>query len=389
MTNTAPIALVGWHQTDDEWRAERHKGCGASDVAALLGFSRRRSPWQVWAEKTGHPMAPVDQDNEAARLGRALEPWLIEQAEELISRLLPVDCLPIAERAPQRMYAHGEHTWRLCSPDGFYWPTPPYVHAQPAELIETKTAGLLTYRTPPGWTDTSIPLGYELQGRWQMHVMNADVCHVVALVAGRGLCHYPIARDPDVEVELVRQVDSWWQRYVVDGNEPPLSGRDGAMVAALYPRVERKTIDLDGTPALDWWQAYRDAHAEIADAETRKAEAGTALKALLGDAHTGLVDGRPIATWGERKGRVDWERIARDLYGQLVEVLNATDPKLARLTTFPMTHCLRCGQDMPFELHQAHAADGTCQPVTDRLPAIDAIAEQYRNPTTRTLTIKE
>ena len=342
--STQPIPVVDWLATDDEWRAARRQGCSASDVAALLGFDRYTTPWALWAEKTGHPMAPVDDGNEAARLGSALEDWLLETGAAMV---IPSTVrYPMAEHTPERLYQHPDHAWRLCTPDGCWWEGPPRYDQPIQALVETKTAGLQTGRAH-GWTDTTIPLGYELQTRWQMHVMNAPLCHVVALVAGRGLCHYPITRDLDIEAELVRQVDAWWTRHILEGVEPPLTGRDSAIIAALYPRVERKTVNLDGTDAMTYWQAYMDARQDGTQADARKAEAGTALKALLGDAHTGLVDGRAIATWGERKGRVDWEKIARELY----EIVS-------------------------------HDLAGD-------LPDLDALAEQHRGLTTRTLTVKE
>lgn len=344
----SPVPVVGWDATDDEWRAARRAGCGASDVAAILGFSSYRSPWQVWAEKTGHPMAPIDHESEAAHLGHLLEDWLIEQAGTLIYPDGGEACL-----TPHRLYHHPDHSWRRCSPDACIG-APHSMTRWNEQLIQTKTAGLQTGRAH-GWTDTTIPLGYELQARWEMHVCDAEVNHVVALVAGRGLCHYPITRDLDLEAELVRQVDAWWTCHVVGGVEPSLTGRDSTIIAALYPRVERKTVNLDGTDAMTYWQAYMDARQDGTQADARKAEAGTALKALLGDAHTGLVDGRPIATWGERKGRIDWEKIARALYDSLTSLL----------------------------------PDPSSEPGAPTHPDLDALAEQHRGPTTRTLTVKE
>ena len=347
--STQPIPVVDWLATDEQWRAARRRGCSASDVAALLGFDRYTTPWALWAEKTGHPMAPVDQGNEAARLGSALEDWLLTMAGEVTGYN------EAAHRLSHRLYQHPEHAWRLCTPDGaFYTVSYPGATSIRVELVETKTAGLVTGRAL-GWTDTTIPLGYELQTRWQMHVMGAPICHVVALVAGRGLCHYPIARDLDLEAELIRQVDAWWTHHIIDGVEPPLSGRDSTIIATLYPRVERKAVNLDGTDAMTYWQAYREAHAEVTEAEARKAEAGTALRALLGDARTGLVDGRPIATWGERKGRVDWEAISRELYDSLTALL----------------------------------PDPSSEPGAPSFPDLDALAEQHRGATTRSLIVKE
>jgi putative phage-type endonuclease len=305
--NTRPVGLVGWDDTDDIWRAVRSKGCGASDVASLLGFSNYRSsyrsPWQVWAEKVDHPQAPPYETSEAAELGHALEPWLIRQAEKLIGEQ--------TGQTEHRHYAHPEHPWRRCSPDGC-------VDGDDQELVQAKTAGLVTGRTH-GWTDDTIPLGYELQARWEMHVMGARRSHIVALVAGRGLCLYTLERDLALEADLVSQVDTWWQKHVIGGEAPPLAGRDAAMVAALYPAVARNGVDLDDSEAMRWQRAYLDAHAQIRDLEAAKAAAGTELKALLGDAEIGFVNGRPVAVWAEKRNRVDWERFARDLYAYAVE----------------------------------------------------------------------
>ena len=293
-----PVGLVEWGEDDDTWRAVRERGCGASDVAALLGFSTYRSPWQVWAEKTDHPQAPGHETSEAADLGHALEPWLIKQAADLIGQQ--------TGQTEHRLYAHPEHPWRRCSPDGC-------VDGDDRDLIQAKTAGLVTGRTH-GWTDDTVPLGYELQVRWEMHVMDARRAHIVALVVGRGLCLYPIERDLEIEADLVSQVGAWWQRHVIGGQEPALTGRDAAMVAALYPTVARSGIDLDDTDAERWHRAYTDAHDQIKELEAIKAAAGTELKALLGDAEIGFVAGRAVATWADKRNRVDWQRMARDLY---------------------------------------------------------------------------
>ena len=39
-----------------DWLKERQKGIGGSDVAAILGMSPWRTPYQVWEEKT----TPID-----------------------------------------------------------------------------------------------------------------------------------------------------------------------------------------------------------------------------------------------------------------------------------------------------------------------------------------
>lgn len=289
--------IVGWDEPDAAWEQARKQGLGASSAATVLGFIKWRTPWQVWAEKTG-TRRPPDQPSSAAQLGVDLEPWLLDQATTLLDR-------PVT-RTPHRMYAHPTYPWRLCSPDGWV----------PADrrLVEAKTAGIGSgYGIPHGWDDDRVPLGYEVQCRWQMHVMDVDVVEVVALVAGMGLLRRTVHRNPAIEIDLVAQVDEWWHRYVVGGQEPPFEANDNDTVAFLYPQSNQQAVDLDDTDAAALIGRRIHAAERKQLAETEIALIDTRLKALLGDNELGRIDGRVAYTWAPRKGRMNWQRLIDDL----------------------------------------------------------------------------
>lgn len=298
---TSAIPVTGWDVAEEQWLEHRRSGCGGSDVLALLGFSRYRSPWEVWREKTGVSEIDTESPSDAASLGNALEPWLIDQASTLLE--VPV------HRTAARTYAHPEYPWRRCSPDGV---------TADGRLVEAKTAGLASgFGTPPGWADDSIPLGYEFQVRWGLHVMDAPAAEVVALVAGLGLVRRTVERDLAIESKMVAQVSAWWQRHVFEGVEPALGGTDADLIADLYPRVERESVDLDDTDALEHWEVYLAALEAEKDAAARKKAAGAALKSLIGDAGEGRVEGNVIATWAESKGRINYTRLLAALEPEL------------------------------------------------------------------------
>ena len=56
----------------DQFLAGRKKGIGGSDVAAILGFSPYKSPYQLWLDKTGRSERKESQ-NESAHFGNLLE----------------------------------------------------------------------------------------------------------------------------------------------------------------------------------------------------------------------------------------------------------------------------------------------------------------------------
>jgi putative phage-type endonuclease len=296
----APV-VTDWDDSDVEWLEGRRSGLGGSDILPLLGFSSYTSPWEVWREKTGKSEIDTESPSEAATLGTALEPWLIAHAPTKLG-------VPVYTTSA-RTYAHPEHPWRRCSPDGV---------TADGRIVEAKTAGLASgFGTPLGWADDSVPLGYELQVRWSMHVMDAPAAEVVALVAGLGFIHRTIERDLAIEATMVGQISAWWRTHIVEGVEPPLGGTDAEIIAELYPRVNRESIDLDETDALKWWEIYLAAHERETAAKHEKAAAGAELKALIGDAHTARVEGAVIATWGQTAGKVNFSRLLEELTPEL------------------------------------------------------------------------
>lgn len=59
---------------DAQWKSLRLKHVGSSDVACLLGLSKRKTRWQLWMEKTGL-LPPIDLDDIAhIRNGKQFEP---------------------------------------------------------------------------------------------------------------------------------------------------------------------------------------------------------------------------------------------------------------------------------------------------------------------------
>lgn len=313
-----PVPVLGWEAPRPEWLAARRKGLGASDVAAVLGFSRYATPWQVWAEKL-NVRRPDDAPSEAAELGTDLEPWLLERASRLVGQ-------PVCRTGAQ-LYRHPDYPWRMCSPDGRT--------VADGTGIQCKTAGLVSgYGPPKGWNDGGTPLGYELQCRWECHVMGWERVELVALVANTGLVRRTIVRDLAVEADLVAQVTEWYERHIVGREEPPLGAPDNDVMAELYPATTGESVDLPDS-AIELWFAYRDGRDREKAARQDRETAGAALKQLMGVAQFGRVGDQLICTWGEKAGQVDWARLVADLAE--TAGVPAPNPELYRK---PTTRCL-------------------------------------------------
>ena len=77
MSKQAPYTQVRFDGSPDEvnakWERARRGGIGGSDVAAIMGISKYRSPYEVWLEKTGRVEPKDISGKQAVEWGNRLE----------------------------------------------------------------------------------------------------------------------------------------------------------------------------------------------------------------------------------------------------------------------------------------------------------------------------
>ena len=89
--NGAEMILVDVNQRCDDWLHWRSQGVTASDIPIILGLSPYKTPWQLWAEKTGRINPPDLSNNPNVQKGIRLEDTARLKAEEEYNDiLLPV-----------------------------------------------------------------------------------------------------------------------------------------------------------------------------------------------------------------------------------------------------------------------------------------------------------
>lgn len=281
------------------WLAERRKGIGGSDVAAILGLS----PWQtavgVWLDKTGR--APDRPETEAMRIGTELEDFVARRYTESTGRTV---------RRFNRMIHRGclvGNIDRLVVPDG---------EKVASHMGEIKTDTLLECKTSSrDWAD-GVPIYYQTQVQHYMgldeRLEHADVA--VLFLVHKGFDVIRVERDDAVIREMQARMAAWWERYVVrDEMPPPASEEDcRTLWAASNPG---KTVTADEATA-DSVRRYRELADEAARAEDEMKALRDGICAAMGDAET-LADasGRPMVTWKSSKPtrRTDWRAVADEL----------------------------------------------------------------------------
>lgn len=95
--NQLTMKTVDLNQRSDEWLTWRSQGITASDMPIILGLSPYKTPWRLWAEKTGRVNPPDLSKNPNVLRGIRLEDKIRRITEEKLQTLL----LPVCGESSQ------------------------------------------------------------------------------------------------------------------------------------------------------------------------------------------------------------------------------------------------------------------------------------------------
>lgn len=284
--------------TEQEIEARRSR-IGASDVASILGMPtfKGRNAYSTWLDKTDQ-LEPDTSNRKWINAGNRCEPVVLDYAEEQYGELARNVVVwdpqggPIASTLDGQVVADN---------------TP----------VEAKTSGI---EGPihgdwgePG-TD-EVPDGYIVQCQTQMLCTGAELCHLVALLGGRGFCEFHIEPD-DWLVKTIRNVSAdFFDRYVQKRVDPRTDWADRLQnvhgiellsdpcepvleTVSRFRKTPGKVIAIeDPAPFIDW-QEKRQVRLDAAKVEDA---AKAVCLAELGDAEVAELPGRMLFTHTEQR----------------------------------------------------------------------------------------
>jgi putative phage-type endonuclease len=177
-----------------EWH-EARKGIGGSDIGALMGKSPWKSPFQLWAEKTGQLSDDIE-PSMPMKLGTAFEPAIRQLFQEENKDWLTV---------------HETGTWQSKENS--------LLKANPDGIIEWKDGelGVLEIKfTRQYWDD--LPEQYNLQVQHYLQVLGLKRGLVVA-VAGGDWKEFEVVRDDSLVEDIKTSVRAFYD--LVDAKQAP------------------------------------------------------------------------------------------------------------------------------------------------------------------------
>lgn len=236
------------------WLAKRRRLLGATDAVAVLGYSKFRTPLDVWGEKTGRCQSEDLTGKYIVERGNVLEALIItEWSRRNDARLL--------EHPP--LIGHPQLPFLAASLDA--------VGEIDGEQVVAE-AKAVTWRAREDWWDETLlaPDMYVVQTLMQLAVTGLERAHLIADVAGE-FRQVEIQRDIEFEAWALPALEDWWQRHVVADVPPdPDPVRDYPSLSRVWAPAPGVSIEADGRMLADI-DAYRTAaatskhHKAIAD----------------------------------------------------------------------------------------------------------------------------
>lgn len=286
--------------------AERMQGLGASDLSVALGYSDYKTPLALYMEKTGQ--ATDDSESMRLRFGQHNEEFVAKEYERVtgfrVQRFNPM------LRHPRFPNIIG-HVDRLVVPAGAK------VAAHKREIrtdrgLEAKTVDSNVFRYSGQWGEPGtdeVPTVYLIQVNTYMGLTGCSRWDLAALVGSGSddLKVYHMARDRDLEEEIFRRGQEWWDKHVVKGVAPEPINEDD--VALLYPQAKQKEVIEATEEIAELVSEMKTVKASIAELECREGDLALAIKRFMGHADALLgPDGKTkLATWSNRKGRATFD----------------------------------------------------------------------------------
>ena len=219
-------------QSKKAWLAERSTYLGATDVSAILGEHPYKTPHDVWLDKRGE-LTIVE--NIPMWLGTHMEPVIAKhfgQRYRIKIRL-------------SHLYRHERFPFCACNPDReITW------MGMPA-LLECKMAGHWTASEFGEDGSDAIPTHYLVQCLWQLIITGVKVVVLYVLLDNKEFRPYIYTLDPELStvahvfphedvVKTFTTIVKWWNRHIVEGLEPEMTGREPD---TRYLKSARSTYD--------------------------------------------------------------------------------------------------------------------------------------------------
>ncbi len=300
----------------DQFHARRRQGIGGSDVAAIVGVSKWKTPLQVYMEKKG--LAELEEENQAMRMGKKLEPIIVELYKEKNISDLAVEIITgEANNGKEKMIVE-KGDYYYFHPDGLL------INTQLNDVVfggfEAKTSRVMKNW---GFEPDEVPMDYILQVQWGMFVCELPFFDLAVLLQGNEYRQYRIERNEETVEWLKGKVDTFWCDNILKSIPPDPIGEkaDRELLNALYAETATQTqADVN---CLEYIEKLQSVSVDLKNLEGEKLLYQNLIKTEMGD-NQELINPSHKITWKSPKDKVavNWKAIAEQAIAELTDTGN-------------------------------------------------------------------
>lgn len=267
------------YATNEEWLQDRHKGIGASEIAAIVGLNPYATPYDIWRQKL--ELDPPKEETLPIKLGHLLEDSVATLfAEETAAVIDPdtkgdftcyLDEKPFLRASPDRYYT--DRNGQTC-------------------LLECKT-------TQKTIDSDDIPEMWFAQLQYQMGITGIEHGAVAWLSQGRTFGFAEFDFVPDFFDFLAGEAEKFWTVNVAGRQEPELLGSEDILLK--FGLGDKDKVATASEEVYESYCKLKDIKREIQELEEEKKGLEETLKLSLMDASVLDYNGKTIATWKASK----------------------------------------------------------------------------------------
>lgn len=277
-----------------EFLARRKQGIGGSDVAAVLGVSPYRTPYQVWLDKTGQ--SEEREETEILHFGQVLEQVI---ADEYVRR----NGAKVQKR--NAMYRHKDHPELIANIDRYI---------VGGKILECKTCNAFA-ADKFGKDGDSVPDEYLLQVQHYMHITGIHDAVLAVLIGGNQYRQFELVYDGALAEFAAAKCVEFWQKYVLTNTPPPATAKDD--LAEYYNAKPGASINAS-PEIVDLIESAKAKKAEVKALEKELETICFEIKNFAGNHEIiTMPGGKPIATWKQQADRLvektDWQAVAAEM----------------------------------------------------------------------------
>jgi len=293
--------------------ADRSKGIGGTDIAAIVGLSYWATPFDVWLDKKGN--TPKAQQEEWQKWGNKLEPFIasayVEESQKKI-----VKC--------GMALANPERSWQVGSPD--------YLCLDDPKGVDCKNIRLKSSEWGEQWSD-QIPMHYVIQAQWYMMLTGADSWEFPVLFGGSQFEIFRVDNNERLASSLLEKAEEFWQTYIIGDKQPEIedSPKVREWIKSKFPKHSRPLRKANSSE-IEIAKQLAQVKKVVASVEKEQSDLEAKIKIAIGE-EEGLEMEEGKVTWkANRDGeKTDWETISMvlgahlpDLYKE--QILKHTKP---------------------------------------------------------------